>query len=116
MRQGRNKCSQACCRGKGADQFLISYYTMGYTTKEIGKMCRTSDTHIAGRLKALGVQMRRSKDYPERRKGRNRESPLWKLSEKDLFETPMSVLMERYGASASSVGRIRRRRRSERTS
>jgi hypothetical protein len=97
MRKERSRCNQACCRGEGADQFLISHYTMGYSTGQIGKMCGTSGTHIAMRLRALGIQMRSSKDYIKKGGRKKKKSSLWELSDKDLFETPMSVLMERFG-------------------
>ena len=115
----RPKCNRPCCSGRDgdADTFLVQYYSMGYSTKAIGKVCSRSGAHIAMRLRGIGAKMRMSEDYERKRGGgRKRKSRLWTIPERDLFETKMSVLMERYGVCANTVSTIRKRRKSERVS
>jgi hypothetical protein len=47
--------------------------------------------------------------------GSKKRSPLWQLSDKELFETPVSVLMERYGLSRFGVCNHKSRLRKEMT-
>jgi len=110
----RPRCKKVCC---SSDEYVVDLYDLRLSTKEIGEMCGTSDVHIAMRLNSLGVRMRSRRDYSYERSnkgGRKRRSKLWGISEEDLFETPMEVLMERYGASVSQVSKVRRLRKSER--
>lgn len=104
-------CNELCCSEFG-DEILTQLYTKRLSIYKIAELCRCSHTHIWNRLNQIGVKLRSKTDYPS--KGRTKKrSKLWKLTDKELFETEISTLMERYGMNRGAVTVYRYRRRHE---
>jgi hypothetical protein len=107
-----NRCYNLCCK---SNIVLIQLYVeKKWTAKQVAKFCGSSSPHILKRLRELNVKMRERKDYSLSRGGRKpRVHWMWKVSEKALRETPMSLWKERKKLSSSEwhyAYNIRRRR------
>ena len=110
-----NICNKLCCK---SNLILIQLYIdKKWSVKRIGDFCGSSHPHISMRLRKLGIEMRKREDYPPSRGGRKpRVHFMWKISEKELRETPMRVFKERFKLSNSEwiyAYKIKRRRLKE---
>ena len=106
--RGRPQCKKLCCT---SNIFIVQrYIDFKESANEIAKILGVSPPHISQRLKQLGVKMRRRIDYPSSGRG-VRRSPLWKLSDEELFGQPMGLLMKTYGVGKGVVYDIRKKRR-----
>lgn len=102
-------CHELCCSEFG-DEIITSLYTKGLSCYKIADLCRCSHQHIWVRLRSIGVKVRDIRDYPS--KGKTyKTSRLWKLSDHELFDTPVDVLMERYVMTRTAVKEHKRKRR-----
>ena len=95
-----NICHNLCCK---SNLILIQLYVeKKWTTKQVAKFCGSSKPHISKRLRELNMIMRERKDYPLSRGGKKpRTHWMWKVSEKALRETSMSLWKERKKLSES---------------
>jgi hypothetical protein len=87
-------------------------YEGGLTQRAIGREFGVSCDHIGQILRARRVKMRKREDYPPSAGGgRARKSPLWEISDRDLFDKPLKELTQLYGVSPNHVAYVRERRK-----
>lgn len=111
---GRPRCTKACC-SKGCRELLRGLYcSQGLSSDEIGEKIGVSDNHIIERLHTLKIKVRGRGCYRKKREI-TRRGVLWKISDKELFFTPIKELALKYHFSHSGVEYVRRERREEET-
>lgn len=110
-------CKEPCCQECGHEVLKQLYFEKGMSCYRIAALFEVSHTHIHQKLLLMvredpTLKMRGPQDYPSR--GRSPKlSKIWNLTDKELFDTPLDELMERYCMSKSAVSQHKQRRRKE---